>query len=34
MRVKVKEKLIQTRYKLFLDAFISRVSGHRFAEWE
>ena len=28
------KKLIQTRYKLFLDAFVSRVSGHRFAEWE
>ena len=28
------KKLIQSRYKLFLDALISRVSGHCFAEWE
>ena len=28
------KKLIQTRYKLFLDALMSGVSGHRFAEWE
>jgi len=26
--------MIQTPYKLFLDAFVSSVSGHRFAEWE
>jgi len=30
----MKKKLIQSRYKLFLDAFVSRVSGHRVAEWE
>ena len=29
-----KIKLIQSRYKLFSDAFVSRVSEHRFAEWE
>jgi len=27
-------KLIQNRFKLFLDAFLSKVTGHHFAEWE